>query len=80
MVYWWIFIIISTTGAGSAGVPDAPAGHGVGFREAVQENRPLPRSRERRDARMRPLVTESVVNLVGENIQIMLDGEINNRL
>ncbi len=65
---------------GGADIAQPPAGHGIGFREAVQKYCPVPRARQRRDARMDTVVSQSVVNLVADQIQVVLNREIYNRL
>ncbi len=54
-------------------IPNAPAGHGVVFREAAQQDRALPDAlRQRRHAHMREAIHQAVVDLVRDDQQVML--------
>ena len=56
---------------------DAPAGHGIGLREAVDNDRALLHAREGRNAGgFFPSVEQCVVDVVGDHQQIVLDGQL----
>ena len=62
-------------------VADAPAGHGIGLRQAVDEHRPAPglrRQRGRRDVAP-AVVDERLVDLVADDEQVVLLGEVHQR-
>ena len=56
---------------------DAPAGHGIGLREAVDDDRPLFHPREGRDAGcLFSGVEQGVVDVVGDDQQVVFDGQL----
>ena len=58
---------------------DAPAGHGIGLREAVDDDRPLFHARERCDAgRLLSGVEQGVVDIIRDHQQIVLHGQLGN--
>lgn len=56
---------------------DAPAGHRIGLREAVDNDRALLHAWERGNAgRLFPGVEQGVVDVIGDNQQVVLDGQL----
>ena len=63
-------------GGGGAGVTEAPAGHGEGFGEAVEEDGALTHAGEFDDAFVGAAVVEEfAVNFVGEDEEVVFDSE-----
>ena len=62
-------------------VADAPAGHGIGLREAVDQHRPRCCLGQRRRRDVPPAVVDQrFVDLVADQQQVVLDDEIDDRL
>ena len=60
---------------GRADVTDAPTGHGIGFGEAVEQDRTFARARQRSQTGMLSDIGQPVVDLVGEKIEVVPVGE-----
>ena len=58
----------------SSDIANAPAGHGIRFREAIQQNRTLLHTRKRGNADMFRAVDQAAVDFVARNNQVVLYG------
>ena len=61
-------------------VAEPPAGHRVGLREAVEDDRALRHAGHGRDRDVLALVDDLAVDLVGEDDQVVLDRELGDPL